>query len=364
MNKLKIIVIGDNTVDEGHYAEEAKKIKTEDDKEIVKLSWRASTKAEYQRRILNVEVNGPAAEQPAAGLEEEIMDADMVLTHTSPIPGDLIRKAKKLKLIGSCRGGIENVDVAAATEKGVPFIHCIRNAEATSDFAVGLMWSEIRNISRGNIGILNNIWKKEFPNSPYLKTMDSMTLGLVGLGHIGKLVGRKCLDLGMKIVGYDPYVSQNQLDTNVLAIEKQDRLEDVFRKADIVSVHMRASKKTENLIDKRYFSLMKPTAYFINTARAKVVNRGDLLAALQKKEIGGAALDVFWEEPIPADDPFLQLENVTLTPHIAGTVSGVVMKSPQLLVSAINSFKELGISDLVVNYKDLYKQGGQNEKKP
>lgn len=121
--------------------------------EIKKLWWGAHNRSEMQKQLLNVETNGSTAEPPAQGLEEEIADADYLLSHLGTIPRTVLEKAKKLKLIGTCRGGLEQIDVAAATELGIPVMHVIRNAEATSDFAVGLMFAETRNIARSHAAI-------------------------------------------------------------------------------------------------------------------------------------------------------------------------------------------------------------------
>ena len=125
--------------------------------------------------------------------------------------------------------------------------------------------------------------------------------------------------------------------------------EEVFQEADIVSLHLRVTPETENSIDAKYLSMMKKTAYLINTSRAKVLVKDDLIHALENKEIGGAALDVYWDEPLDPDDSILKLDNITLTPHNAGSVVDALPKSPWLLVKTVNKYWEDKKSDMVVN---------------
>jgi D-3-phosphoglycerate dehydrogenase len=137
-----------------------------------------------------------------------------------------------------------------------------------------------------------------------------------------------------------------------IKVEKVGK-EELFRASDIVSLHMGLTPETENSIDSGLLGLMKPTAYLINTSRAGVLDKKAFLDAVQNKKIGGAALDVFWEEPLPEDDPILGLDNVTLTPHTAGNVADALPKSPLLLARTIQAFWDTGQSDMVVNFSDI-----------
>ncbi|MBC8585526.1 2-hydroxyacid dehydrogenase [Oscillospiraceae bacterium NSJ-64] len=348
---VKIVVVGDQSISPEMLEEAARDLHLDAQIEIKKLWWGAHNRSEMQKQLLNVETNGSTAEPPAQGLEEEIADADYLLSHLGTIPRTVLEKAKKLKLIGTCRGGLEQIDVAAATELGIPVMHVIRNAEATSDFAVGLMFAETRNIARSHAAIRQGVWRKEFVNSDYTTSMRDMTVGLVGLGHIGKLVAQKLLGIGMKVIAYDPYVTQEVLETAGLDKVELIPLEELFKVSDIVSLHMRVTKETEGMINKSLISLMKPTAYLINTSRARVLNKEDLVEALQNKTIGGAGLDVFWDEPLQENDPLLALDNITMTSHIAGNVVDALPKSPKLLVKTINRYFETGTSDMIVNRK-------------
>lgn len=348
---MKIVVVGDIVVPCDLLAEAAKSL--DDGAEVVTVEWPNASRQEFQHRAQNLEKNGPEAEPVPDEVYKQVADADILLTHFCPVPAALVEAGPKLKLIGTCRGGMEHIDVAAATKRNIPVIHCIRNAEATSDFAIGLMFAETRNIARAHAALKQGNWRKDYVNSGYTTSMCEMTLGLVGLGNIGKLVAKKGAGIGMKrVIAYDPYLTQEQLDEQGVPVTLVSE-EELFQEADVISLHLRLTSETKGCVGERLLGLMKPTAYLINTSRAGVVDKNALVSALQKKAIGGCALDVFWEEPIPADDPLLQLDNVTITPHNAGNVVDALPKSPLLLARKIHEYWETGSSDMVVNLKQL-----------
>lgn len=349
---MKIVVIGDIVVPCDLLVEAAKKL--DQDAEVVAVEWKSETRQEFQHKAQNIEKNGPTAEKVPDEAYEQVVDAEILLTHFCPVPEDLIEAGKKLTLIGTCRGGMEHVDIAAATKKNIPVIHCIRNAEATSDFAIGLMFAETRNIARAHAALKQGEWRKEYVNSGYTTSMCEMTLGVVGLGHIGKLVAKKGAGVGMKVIAFDPYVSQEAIDEAGIPVTMVER-EELFKTADVVSIHLRLTPDTEKCVNEELLNLMKPTAYLINTSRAGVVDKDALVKALQERTIGGAALDVYWEEPIPADDIILTLDNLTMTPHNAGNVVDALPKSPLLLTRTILAYWESGKSDMVVNLKQIQK---------
>lgn len=349
---MKIVVIGDIVVPRELLVEAAQFLGDSDQNVIVPILWPAETRQEFQKKAQNLEKNGPTAEKVPDEAYREIADADVLLTHFCPVPADLIEAGKQLKLIGTCRGGMEHVDVAAATKRNIPVIHCIRNAEATSDFAIGLMFAETRNIARAHAALKQGNWRKDYVNGGYTTSMCEMTLGVVGLGHIGKLVAKKAAGVGMNVVAYDPYVTQESLDDIGLPVKLVSQ-EELFQTADIITLHLRLTPDTQNCIGEKLLGMMKPTAYLINTSRAGVLDKDAFVKALQNKTIGGAALDVYWEEPIPSDDPLLALDNLTMTPHNAGNVVDALPKSPLLLARTIKAFWETGKSDMVVNLRNI-----------
>lgn len=345
---MKIVIVGDRIVSLELLEEAVRNLSVPEDIEIKSLVWETKDRPDFQKRAQNLEKNGPEAEEPPAGLVEAVADADVLLVHFCPVARKVIEAGKNLKLIGTCRGGMEHVDVDAATEMNIPVIHVIRNAEATSDFAIGLIFSETRNIARGHASLKTGVWRKDYVNAGYTTTIREMTLGLIGLGNIGKLVAEKAAGLGMKVLAHDPYVPQEKADSLGLKVRMTGK-EEIFRSCDVVSLHMRATPETNNSIGSELLGMMKPTAYLINTSRATVIDKEALYEALNERRIGGAALDVFWDEPVPADDPMLSLDNLTMTPHLAGNVVDALPKSPNLLIRTINKYWNEGNTEMVVN---------------
>ena len=346
---MKFVVITDPSITAETWTEAIHTLDPEI--QVVCVPW-GLTPEEMKGIQLKMEKGGPDAAPACEAAFAEAADADVILTHLAPIPRSLIDAAPALKMIGTVRGGMEHLDIAAATERKIPAIHCIRNADCTSDFTVGLMLAETRNIARGHMDIMAGGWRRDYVNTAYTTAMCNMCVGIVGLGHIGKLVARKVAAFGSRVIGYDPYVSTQQLAAAGLDVELVG-LEELFRTADIVTLHMRVTPETQGMVDARLIGMMKPTAYLINAARAGVLDKDALVEALQEKRIGGAALDVYWQEPLEADDPLLQLDNITLTPHYAGTVIDAIPKSPILLMNEIRTLWDTGASDMVVNLKDI-----------
>lgn len=346
---MKYVVIYEQAITPETWTEAIRTI--DPDAEVVCVDW-GLTPEQMKGVQLVMEKGGPDAGPGCEAAFAEVADADVILTHLAPIQRSLMDAAPNLKMIGTVRGGMEHLDIAAATERNIPAIHCIRNADCTSDFAVGLMLAETRNIARAHAAIKAGAWRKDYVNSGYTTAMCNMTVGIVGLGHIGKLVARKVAAFGSRIIGYDPYVSAEQLEAAGLDVELVG-LEELFSTADIVTLHLRVTEETKDMVDARLIGLMKPTAYLINAARAGVLVKDALVDALRERRIGGAALDVYWQEPLPEDDPLLTLDNITLTPHYAGTVIDAIPKSPILLMREIQRFRETGTSDMVVNLRDI-----------
>jgi len=162
-------------------------------------------------------------------------------------------------------------------------------------------------------------------------------VGLVGLGHIAQLVAGFLRGFGSEIIFYDKYVPGHE------SYEKVDTLDELVRRADVISLHARMTPETENLINTHHFELMKESAIIVNTARSGLINEGDLIAALRAGKIMGAALDTFDDEPLPDDSAFYSLNNVTITPHIAGSTIDAFSNSPKIFFRNIAEATRLNI---------------------
>lgn len=322
--------------------------------QISQFFWGSADKDAFAARQLNVERVGPEAEPWADGLETAIADCTVLFTHFNPIPRALIEKAPKLQVILTCRGGLEHIDLDAASQRGIPVINVIRNAIPVAEFTIGMMLDLTRNIAISHHRLIQGDWFKQFPNANFTTTLSNLTVGLIGLGNIGIEVAIRLKALGVPMMIYDAYLDPKRLPLYGLEnVPVVDTLEELFRSCDIVSLHLRLTPETLHSIDKRYFSLMKPTAYFISAARGGLINQQDLIDALRSHSIAGAALDVFESEPLSPDAGFVGLDNVLLTPHIAGATVDAIPNSPYLLVRELDKILTSGILDRVVNRKAL-----------
>lgn len=259
-----------------------------------------------------IEVEGPQALKPPETFAENPDTEIAIGCIPCPFSRAVIESMPKLRVIGLTRGGIENIDMDAAREKEILVVNALgRNAEAVSDYTMALMLSEVRSVARSYAEVRQGKWPKEFVSTPYAPHMRHLTIGIVGFGMIGTLVSKKLKGFDVKICVYDPWVPAERIEE--CGGEKTDSLEEMFEKADIITLHARLSDQTRGMIHRGLLERMKPTAYLINTARSGLVDMDALLELLQNKRIGGAGIDVFDQEPLPQDSPWLYLDNATIT---------------------------------------------------
>lgn len=322
---------------------------------IKKVSWGPTSQEEWAKKQLNIERNGSEAEPGPEGIDEILAECDLLCVHFCPVSRAMIEKATNLKAILTCRGGLEHINVEAATERNIPVINCIRNAIPVAEFTIGLMISATRNMATSHHDMMQGKWNKDFLNDGSTYTIMNQIVGLVGLGNVGVEMAIRLKAFGCRIIAWDPYADMKRLEANGIAdvIEFKDTLEDVFREADIVSLHLRLVPQTEKLIDKKFFALMKPTAYFINGARGGLINQDDLAEALRERKIMGAALDVFDSEPLRSNSGLTELPNVTITPHIAGKTEEAIPKSPLMLFKEVDGILEKNLTTRIVNYNRI-----------
>ncbi|MGI6574860.1 MAG: hydroxyacid dehydrogenase [bacterium] len=244
-------------------------------------------------------------------------DVDAIIVRVSPITEKIIKAAKNLKVIGRHGVGYDNIDIAAATAAGVPVVYAPgTNTNAVAEQAIALMFALAKHLVPAHEALKQN---GDYGYRLRVRSCElkGKTLGLVGLGNIGRRVAAFCqLGFGMKVVGTDPFLNEEAIKAAGLEIEVTD-LDGVLQAADFVSLHAPAKPDTYKIIGKRELKLMKKTAYLINTARGPLVDEAALLEALQEGEIAGAGLDVFDPEPPQGDNPIFQLPNVVVTPHMA-----------------------------------------------
>ncbi len=235
---------------------------------------------------------------------------------TDPIDAEVIRAGERLKVISQFAVGVDNIDVAAATARGIPIGHTPDVlTEATADFAFTLLAAAARRVVEGVDFVRAGRWRTWGPTLLLGADLWGSTLGIVGLGRIGRALARRAGGFQMRVLYYDNRACVGEIDEETGAICQP--LEAVLAESDFVSLHVPLTDETHHLIDRQALSLMKPTAVLVNTARGPVVDPVALCQALRDGTIAAAALDVTEPEPIPLDDPLLSLPNCLVVPHIA-----------------------------------------------
>ena len=249
---------------------------------------------------------------------EIVSDAEIILTHSGPISKKVIDKARRLKIVGAARGGPVNINWDSCTERGIPVLYAPgRNSGAVAEYTVGMMLAQSRSITRCHLSMMNEKrWRGDlYTHDVVGNELNSSTVGLIGSGAIGGKVARLVQGFGSRVLVFDPYLPPEKI--REMGCEPVD-MDTLLQESDYISLHARLSKETEGLIGAREISLMKKTAYLINTARGELVQHDALYMALKEKRIAGAALDMGEAEPLPDDSPAYTLDNITMTSHLGG----------------------------------------------
>ena len=242
-----------------------------------------------------------------------VRDCDVIIVRSrTKITKDIIDAAPNVKIIARVGVGLDNIDTNYADTKGIKVLNAAEAAmNAVSELVIGLMLSLCRNIPKANDGIKVGKWlKKELVGSE----LRGKYLGIIGVGNIGRNVGRIAKCLRMNLIGYDIFPI-NQEYVREVGMIKTD-LKTLLENSDFVTCHVPLTAETKHLINAETLSYMKPTAYLINTSRGEIIDEQSLFTALSEKRIAGAGLDVFEVEP-PTNTELLQLSNIICTPHIA-----------------------------------------------
>ena len=260
----------------------------------------------------------------------------LIVRSASKISADVLSRAENLKIIGRAGVGVDNIDVQAATERGIIVINSPDgNTIAATEHTFAMMLSVSRNIPQANQIMHAGGWdRKKFIGVE----LRNKTLGVIGLGRIGAGVAKRAQSFDMNVVAYDPFVSEERAKSlGVTLLE----LEELFSRADFITVHMPLTNKTKDMISLEQMKIMKPTVRLINCARGGIINEKDLALALTEKIIAGAAVDVFENEPLAEDSPLRNLPNIILTPHLgASTVEaqiGVSVDVARGIIDALNN---------------------------
>ena len=348
--RRKAILIGDNLISAQMFLTRSQMLQ-EAGYDVKILEWVFHDRNEMNRQNLRIERLGPEAEPPPKGLLTEVHDAQILITHFAPVPRKVIIAGKQLQVIGVARGGYENVNIQAATESNIPVVNIMgRNANAVAEYTIGLILCEMRNIARSHIAIKQGEWYNRSVEPLGCFELAGKTVGLIGFGSVGQLVARRLSGFEVHLLVFDPWVSASLI--HQMGAESVD-LETLLRESDVISLHARLTPENRNLLGERELLMMKPNAYLINTARAGLVDQKALEKVLRERRIAGAAFDVFWEEPLPTDSPFVRLDNITLSSHLAGTTIESLNRSVELVIHGVLDYLQRGNSSYIVNREVL-----------
>ena len=249
----------------------------------------------------------------------------LILRTGISITRDLIEVADNLLVISRTGGGLDNVDVEAAIDRGIIVTSNLGvNTRSVAEHVLSMILSLSKRLPIMDQAVRNSNFGIRYQNLP--RDITGKIIGLLGFGRIGYEIGRICHQtFNMQILAYDPYLEEEKKNESLNWVNLVE-LKELFAKSDFISIHVPLTEQTRNLIDEAQLSMMKSDAILINAARGGVVNENALVKALQSNIIAGAGLDVFSEEPVSPDHPLLKLENVILTPHSAALTSECVTR--------------------------------------
>jgi len=238
----------------------------------------------------------------------------LVVRSATKATAEIIEAAENLKVIGRAGTGVDNVDTVAATKKGIVVMNTPGgNTITTAEHAVSMMMALARKIPQATASMRRGEWeKKKYEGTE----ITGKTLGILGVGNIGAVVASRALGLRMTVIAYDPFISEEAADKMGISLVTMDEL---FKKSDFISIHVPLTAETKNIVNADAFRKMKKGVKLINCARGGIVNEKDLAEAIKEKIVSGAALDVFEKEPVTADNPLIQMEEVILTPHLGAS---------------------------------------------
>lgn len=260
---------------------------------------------------------------------DEMRDADALIVRIAKCDGKAIAGSPALKVIGRTGVGYDSVDVAEATKRGIPVVITPgANNRSVAEHAVAMMFALSKNLYEAQTEMLRGNWKIRDAKKAF--ELEGKTVGVIGLGAIGRETAKICQGCGMKLAGYDPFLSREKIEA--LGADYYENYEDLLKVSDIVTIHVPLTEGTRNMISKPQLEMMKDTALLINCSRGGIVNEQDLVEALKNGTIAGAGTDVYCSEPPATDDPLLNCPNLIASPHSAAQTREAVIKMAQMCV--------------------------------
>lgn len=288
-------------------------------------------------------------DMPREELLKEIKDAHgLIIRSATKVTADVIAAADKLQVVARAGVGIDNVDVKKATEKGIVVMNTPGgNTISTAEQAIAMLFALARKTAAADASMKRGEWEKKLFEGTELR---GKTIAVIGLGRIGMEVAKRCQGLAMRVIGFDPYIPRDRLgDRDIEIVE----LEDIWKEADFITVHTPLNDQTRNLVNKDVIPKLKPTCRLINCARGGIYNEQELYDALKEKKIGGAALDVFTEEPPKTLPPFKDLPNVVLTPHLGASTEEAQVAVAVEAAENVTEFLLAGVARNSMNFPSI-----------
>jgi D-3-phosphoglycerate dehydrogenase len=262
---------------------------------------------------------------------------EVLFVHGAPVTAGVLDASEQLRLVGCARGGPVNVDVEAATARGLPVVNTPgKNAEAVADLTLAFLVMLARGLPEAQRFLRDGHQLKDNWEGARFMGADlrGHTLGLVGYGHVGQRVARRAAPFGMTVIVFDPFIDETAVDD----VDRIDTLDELLARADFVSLHARATADNADLIDAHALAAMKPGAFLVNTARETLVDEAALDDALASGHLGGVALDVFHPMEKPGRHPLLRHPNVVLTPHVGGATHETLFQGAEMLAAEARRF--------------------------
>jgi D-3-phosphoglycerate dehydrogenase / 2-oxoglutarate reductase len=286
-------------------------------------------------------------------LKQCINDYDAIVVRSaSKITADVLADAKTVKIIGRAGVGVDNIDVKAATKKGIVVANAPgSNSLSVAEHALGLLLAQVRQIPTANASMHAGKWEKS--KFKGVEITDK-TLGIMGLGKIGVLMAQRAKGLMMNVIAYDPYVSVERF--RELGIDHAETPEDLYAAADFISVHLPKTPETTGLINDAAFDKMKKGVRIINSARGGIVDEASLARALESGKVASAGLDVFSQEPVPEDFPLLKFDNVVMTPHLGASTAEGQDRAGVMVCEQIVAGLTGGVVSYAVNIPSVSKE--------
>jgi len=265
-----------------------------------------------------------------------IGDKEILIVELQEVGEEVFRRCTNLKIMGCCRGNPLNVDLDAATKYGVPVIYTpARNAVAVAELTIAMMINIARNVGQSYLNLKKGKWNIN-NKDPFIyykgRELNKKNVGLIGFGAVGVETAKRLRPFNTNILVYDPYVSEDFVKKYGA---QKTSLEKLLKNSHFVSIHAKVTRETKSMFGKEEFKLMNKNAFLINTSRAILIEKTALINALKNKQISGAALDVFYEEPVNPDDEILKLDNVLITPHIGGATFEIEERHAHIILNGL-----------------------------